>query len=242
MSVKDKKLARRPGAGLATLAGMEVVSALRERQTVAGHIFDSLRAAIRTGVLKDGDDLNQVGLAEHFGVSRVPIREALRALEAEGWIKAPTNQRAFVQSLSIDEVSEVFEMRELIEVDLIGKAIPAINDTSLTTLEDFCDKMERAKDHETWVRNNGEFHTQLLKYSGRVVAIGVVSHLASQVERYLRPLKAGPDRRSQANAEHRMIIDALRRGDKAAARTLMRKHIRTTRKLVIDNLRRVQSK
>ncbi len=220
----------------ASFASVDIGSSLRDRQTVAGQISDRLREAIRTGVIKEGDELNQVGLAEHFGVSRVPIREALRALEAEGWIKAPTNQRAFVHRFSVDDVAEIFELRELIEVDLVGKAVGLINEAGIQELEELCTRMEAEPSHETWVERNALFHEKLVKCSGRMVAIGVVRHLTSQVERYLRPRNAGPDRRTQANTEHRLIVKALREGDRPGVRALMRNHIRTTRKLVLRNL------
>lgn len=230
----------RTGAASSSLAELDIGASLRARQTVAGQIFDSLREAIRTGVLKDGDELNQVNLADHFGVSRVPIREALRALEAEGWIKAPTNQRAFVHRLSLEEIAEMFELREMIEVDLIGKAVGKIDERAVAALDELCEKMEAAPDHEAWVGYNALFHKQLLAFSGRSVAIGIVGHLASQVERYLRPRKAGPERQSQANAEHRMIVAAIKAGDRARTRSLLRNHIRTTRKLVVSNLTRAR--
>ena len=221
---------------LASFANLDVGASFRDRQTVAGQISDRLREAIRTGVIKEGDELNQVGLAEHFGVSRVPIREALRALEAEGWIKAPTNQRAFVHRFSVDDIAEIFELRELIEVDLVGKAVGLIDEAGIAELEELCKGMEAEPNHETWVGRNALFHEKLVKCSGRNVAIGVVRHLTSQVERYLRPRNANPDRRTQANTEHRLIIKALREGDRSGVRALMRAHIRTTRKLVLKNL------
>src|SRR5262245_35118369 len=113
-----------PTSKLAVLTGG---GSLKDRHSVADHITNSLREAIRAGTLADGTELNQVALSAHFGVSRVPVREALRALEAEGWITAPTHYRAFVQGLSPERIEEIFEVRTLLETHLIGKAIPSID-------------------------------------------------------------------------------------------------------------------
>lgn len=218
-----------------------LVASLRERQTVADQIFGSLRDAIRTGVLKDGDELNQVGIAEHFGVSRVPVREALRSLEAEGWIKAPTNQRAFVQELNTDEIAEIFDLRELLETELVGKLVGLVEPSALDQLEALCDEMDGIFEHDRWVSANGAFHRQLLLISGRRLSVDLIERLTSQIERYLRLRRAGPERQSEANIEHRAIIDAIRAGDARKARSLMRNHIRTTRKLTLNALNELRS-
>src|SRR5579863_2051668 len=123
---------------------------LKDRRTASEAVAESLRSAIRSGALADGSELNQVALAEHFGVSRVPVREAMRQLQAEGWITARPHHRAFVQALSPERILEIIELRALLEAHLIVKSIPKIGDHRLARLERLCDQMDRSTDHQRW--------------------------------------------------------------------------------------------
>ena len=178
------------------LQAIPVGGAFRERHSVADRITTSLRDAIRNGTLADGAELNQVALSEHFGVSRVPVREALRALESEGWIAAPTHYRAFVQGLSVERIEQIFDVRSLLEADLIGKAIPHFDAPRLADLRDRCVAMDRMRDHDGWLAANRSFHRALLEPSGATMIIDLIEQLSAQPERYLRVRRAGRDRRA----------------------------------------------
>src|SRR5262249_53144613 len=208
-------------------------SELKEGRSVADQITHSLRDAIRSGTLADGTELNQVALSEHFGVSRVPVREALRALEAEGWITAPTHYRAFVQGLSKDRIEQIFEVRSLLEAHLIGKAIPLIDAERLADLNKRCAAMDRMRDHNEWLAANRAFHRALLKPSGATMIIDLIEQLMSQPERYLRLRGAARDRQAAAGAEHRAIVAAVAGRNTARARRLLRTHIAHTRAAIL---------
>src|SRR5215469_11054122 len=120
---------------------------LKGRRTASEAVAESLRSAIRSGQLEDGAELNQVALAEHFGVSRVPVREAMRQLQAEGWITAPAHHRAVVRAVSLESIIEIFEVRAMLEVHLVSKAIPKLTPQHIAELNGRCDEMERIKDH-----------------------------------------------------------------------------------------------
>jgi DNA-binding GntR family transcriptional regulator len=213
------------------------VSALRGRLTAADHIAEALRAAIQSGDLADGQELSQVGLAQHFGVSRVPVREALRALEAEGWVTAPTNLRAFVQSLSPDEIDEVFRMRLLLEPDLLSRAIPLADEATIADLRARCEEMDAQQDHALWVASNRAFHRALLAPSGALFTVRLVEQLTAQVERYLRLHCAGSDRQKDAGAEHMVLVEAVAQKDARKAGALLRQHIRHSRAGVLSAVR-----
>jgi DNA-binding GntR family transcriptional regulator len=218
--------------------------AFRARDSVADRITNSLRDAIRTGALADGTELNQVALSEHFGVSRVPVREALRALEAEGWITAPTHYRAFVQGLSIDRIEQIFDLRALLETHLIAKAIAKIGATQIADLHERCAAMDRMRDHDEWLAANHAFHRALLEPSGGTLLIELIEQFSSQVERYLRVRHAGRDRQAAAGREHRAIVRAVKDRDVARARKLLRAHIMQTRAVilaVVEQLRAADS-
>jgi DNA-binding GntR family transcriptional regulator len=223
------------------LAAVLVGTQLKERHSVADRITHSLREAIRSGTLADGTELKQVALSEHFGVSRVPVREALRALEAEGWITAPTHYRAFVQGLSKDRIEQIFEVRSLLEAHLIGKAIPHTDAERIADLNKRCAAMDRMRDHDEWLAANRAFHRALLEPSGAIMIIDLVEQLGCQPERYLRMRRAGRDRQSVAGAEHRAIVAAVAKRDAARARKLLRAHIMQTRAAILAAVEELRS-
>jgi len=94
-----------------SMTGLKPAPELRDRRTAADHVADAIRAAILTGTFASGATLNQVELAEHFGVSRVPVREALRRLEAEGLVRADAHRLVTVIGLSTERVAEIFDLR-----------------------------------------------------------------------------------------------------------------------------------
>src|SRR5215510_118083 len=100
-----------------------MLPASKYRRMLAVDVTACLRNAIQTGLLPDGIELNQVALAEHLGVSRVPVREAMRSLQAEGWISARANYRATVQAVSAERIKQIFELRTLLEVHCLRRAV-----------------------------------------------------------------------------------------------------------------------
>ena len=209
---------------------------LGERRTAAGHVADTLRAAIRSGRLGDGAELNQVALAEHFGVSRVPVREALRALEAEGWITARAHRRAFVQTLGVKRVTEIFDVRALLEVHLLEKAMATLDDARIAELRAVCDAMDAMDDHAAWLVANRDFHRLLLEGADAPLTVELLDGLGAQVERYLRLHGEGFDREREAGAEHRAILEAAVAGDRKSASRLLHAHIDRTRRRVVAAL------
>ena len=207
--------------------------ALNDQRSFSEHIAISLRDAIRLGALPDGYELNQIALADHFGVSRVPVREAMRQLQAEGWIDAKRHQRAVVRGFSFERILETFELRTVIEVFLIEKAIAAIGDGEFTRLEALCDEMAASRDHRHWLELNRVFHNALYASANSLTALELVEQLSAQVERYVRASGELIDREREAVAEHRAILAAVKRRDVAASQRLVREHIAHT----IDRLR-----
>lgn len=218
------------------LDSLSRVPLLRERQTTAAYVAGSLRAAIQSGQLPDGSELNQVALAEHFGISRVPVREALRALEAEGWITARAHHRAVVQALSSERIAETFELRALLEVHLVEKAIGHIDDAHIARLRALCDEMDAMDDHPSWVAANREFHRLLHECAGSPLTVELVEGLSSQVERYLRIRGESVIREGEAGAEHRAILQAAIDHDAGTARDRIRAHIDHTKRRVMEAL------
>jgi DNA-binding GntR family transcriptional regulator len=203
-----------------------------ELRTTPDYIADALRVAIYDGQFKDGEELNQVELASHFKVSRVPIREALRQLQAENLVRGIAHRRAVVVGLDLDEMLELIEIRAVLEGFLVAKAGPRLDAGALQRLNDLCDEADRIRDYGyNWVLKNWEFHRTLYQPSGSKAAIAMVEQLNLRVERYVRR-SGGMKRLREAAEEHRRILRDIERGRYAAASAHMQQHILQTREQV----------
>src|SRR5262245_61534976 len=122
--VKAGKRRLDPNISSKKFARMQWDPSLRERKTITDYLATALRTAIYDGQFEDNEELNQVELANFFGVSRVPIREALRQLQAEGLVHNIAHHRSVVAGLTLAQILEAIEMRALLEAHLLRKAIP----------------------------------------------------------------------------------------------------------------------
>lgn len=207
------------------------------RRTTSDDVADALRNAIVRGDFEDGEELNQVALAKHFGVSRVPVREALRQLQAEGLISAKAHMRAVVTALTKERVAEVLDLRTLIESYLLRRAVEHLAESDVIALRALCDEMEATDDHDSWLGLNSEFHARLYAAAHADLALDLAQRLAARVQRYLRMGRgAGVKRNQEANAEHRQILEAAATGEVDEACRLLEGHIGGTRKRILDLL------
>ena len=198
------------------------------RQTVASMTLEAIRDGILHGHYAEGEPLRQDALADELGVSRIPIREALRQLEAEGLVTFSPHRGAIVSSLSLDEIEEVFEIRSTVEPDLLRRAVPRLTEYQLDLADDVLDRYAqalRSGDVAMWGELNWQFHSTLYAPAERPVTMGIVQRLHQQSDRYLRMQLALTHGETRANDEHRAIAAAARAGDVKRACALMRDHI-----------------
>ena len=199
-----------------------------KRQTLTGMTADVLRERILHGAYPEGEPLRQDAIAEDLGVSRIPVREALRQLEAEGLVTFNPHRGAVVSTLSLREIDELFELRALIELDLFRRAIPRIAKEDVTRAKEVLDAYETALrngDVAAWGEMNWQFHSTLFAPADRPFTLGVAQKLHHQCDRYLRMQLALTHGELRANAEHRAILLAVRKGDARRASDLLRDHI-----------------
>lgn len=202
--------------------------ALRKRRTTADYVGTALRTAIYDGQFADDEELNQVEVAAFFKVSRVPVREALRQLQAEGLVRNIAHHRTIVAGLSCDEILAVIEMRAVLESYMLRKNAPHIDGKTIKHLQSLCDSTDRITDYgKTWVVKNWEFHRTLYKAASSPLMIETVERLHLKVERYAR--QAGNlDRTRVASHEHRGILKSIEQKNYTAASTQLRNHILNT--------------
>jgi DNA-binding GntR family transcriptional regulator len=199
-----------------------------QRQTVASMTVEALRERILRGDYPEGEPLRQDALAEELGVSRIPVREALRQLEAEGLVTFSPHRGAVVSSLSLAEIEELFELRAQIECDLLRHSIPRMGkeqlDRAIEVLDEFEDAL-RAREATRWGPLNWHFHAALYAPADRNFTMGVLQKLHQHSDRYFRMQVLLVDGGGRANLEHRAIAAAVGRKDIDGATQLMRAHI-----------------
>lgn len=198
------------------------------RQTLTGMTLDALRERILHGHYPEGEPLRQDAIAEELGVSRIPVREALRQLEAEGLVTFNPHRGAVVSTLSLSEIEELFELRNQIELDLLRRAMPHIGSEDVTRAKEILDRYETALrngDVASWGAMNWQFHSTLYAPADRPFTMGVAQKLHQQCDRYLRMQLALTHGELRANEEHRAILTAVRKRDPKRAGELLRDHI-----------------
>lgn len=205
------------------------------RRITADWIADSLRQAIQTGALPDGAVLSQAAIAEHFDVSRVPVREAMRQLLAEGLIDSKAHHVSVVRGLSLERLAEVYENRAVLEGNMIARATPQIPQELITELRREELAMRDEAVHADWLRRNASFHQTMNEFAQDQTAMELVLILRSRAERYVHMWTRGEGVHDPETAgkEHALILDRVEAGDPEGARQAVEEHIRATgRRLV----------
>ena len=199
-----------------------------KRTTVVSMTADALRERILRGDYAEGAPLRQDAIARDLGVSRIPVREALRQLEAEGLVTFSPHRGAIVSSLSLKEIRELFELRAEIESDLLRRAIPEMGSEDFVRASEILvayDSALRSGEVAVWGALNWQFHSTLYAPADRALSMGIVSKLHQHSDRYLRAQLALTHGETRARQEHRAILAAVKKRDVTKACQLLRDHI-----------------
>jgi DNA-binding GntR family transcriptional regulator len=198
------------------------------RPTVVSMTVDALRERILRGRYPEGLPLRQDAIANELGVSRIPVREALRQLEAEGLVTFNPHRGAVVSSLSLKEIRELFELRAEIESDLLRRAIPkmdADHDARAAEILTAYEAALQSGEVAVWGALNWQFHSTLYAPADRALSMGIVQKLHQHSDRYLRMQLALTHGETRARHEHRAILVAVKKRDATKACRLLREHI-----------------
>ena len=208
---------------------IEVLGAVRER------VLATLRQEIIAGRLRPGDRLVERDLAERFGVSRVPVREAIRALVAEGFVLFETPRRTVVRRLTPTDVKELFELREALEVYAAGLASARASEKDLAELAELLDQAAAATavgDAETITDVNTRFHDRILGMAGNNLLISVMEPVDGRLRWLTRQNEEWP----QLLTEHRELYEAIASGDPDRARAQALAHVRANYRSTVRHL------
>jgi DNA-binding GntR family transcriptional regulator len=211
-------------------------------QNTATDVADHLRRRISTGELESGTPLRQEALAEALGVSRMPVRDALQKLLAEGLVVVHPNRGSFVASMTAEECAEVFDLREMIEVDALRRAVPRHTDSSRRKLQFIQAELEHAEDTQRWIEGDREFHELLYAPCDRPRTLEIIQMLRDAVQRFYVTQIRHSDHRQGWKKEHRLILKAVAKGDTSSASAALRQHIRETERVVQSRLNELKTK
>lgn len=196
----------------------------RQNVTLA---HERLREAILSGKLPAGAPISQVRLAEELGVSRTPLREALRLLEREGLVDSETNHRMRVADFSVSDLEQLYAMRIQLETLALRVGVPRMGEEEMRTLRDHFTSMREfaeAEDYEGWEGPHRAFHDHLVAGSGSRL-VKMVGQLSDHAERYRRSYMTGTPQSWQTSVEeHRAILEACEARDAALAAGRLARH------------------
>lgn len=208
-----------------TLGELAAALSAQRYRTTPGLVAEVLREAILRNVLTGGQQLRQDEIAAHLGVSRIPVREALRQLEAEGLVTFFPHRGAVVSELSHQEVQEIYEIRIPLEATALRLALPRLTQQDLERAEAILEAIDRETEVAKWSGLNREFHTILYTPADRPRLLALINTLRTNVERYQRIYISLMQHKVNSQREHRQILEACRRRDVGTAVQALESHL-----------------
>jgi DNA-binding GntR family transcriptional regulator len=192
-------------------------------------VADKLRDQIIRGEIPEGAQLRQEAIATQYQVSRVPVREALRQLDAEGLISIVPNRGAIVPALSPADIEELFSIRALLEPEVLKVSIPHLTEDDFSeadaVLRKYVNELRRDDHVSAWGRLNWQFHSILYSRANQPRFMGIIRNVNNNGERYTRLQLYLTHGMKRANEEHHQILEFCRQRDVAQACQLLRQHI-----------------
>ena len=195
-------------------------------KTVGEMAYEVIKDAILSGRFAPGERLRQEALAEAIGVSRIPVRSALMQLEAEGLVSYHSRRGAVVRSLSVEQVREIYELRELLETHALRRAAGQIDADRATRLRELADRLDTQEEGAAFVDLRVEFYRDLYDAEHNPQLVKLIDELRAAVGRYMLRVRISHGK----HASHRKLVDAVIKGDADAAVTWLHKHLGMVRK------------
>ena len=190
-------------------------------------IADTLRDDILRGKLQGGQPLKQDEIAAQFEVSKIPVREALVQLQAEGLVNFYPNRGAFVSELTAAEADEIYVMRIALEKEILTRAIPHLTVAHFKRAGEILDTIDNESNIAKWGELNYEFHATLYSPAELPRVMKTIRALHTNIARYLVLYLAGMEYQEQSQREHRALLEACRWGDVEKAMAILEEHLRS---------------
>lgn len=199
----------------------------------------AIREMVHDGVLLPGQQIRQAAVAEQLGISRVPVREALKNLQADGLVEASPSGGFVVARLSADELKQIYLMRRLLETEMLRRVPGPVDDSEIAALTELNDRLAASADRPSsreWKQLNRDLHFRMFALSGLTHVLAEVARLWDKTEPYRSVYSAEHATRLRILDEHVKIIDALRRGDTGELIIQMDGHRGTSERSVVSVL------
>lgn len=204
-------------------------------ETIPQKVVRILRDAIIQGKFKPGERLIQDELAKTLGVSRMPIREAFKQLESEGYVTLEPHKGAVVKEFSIQELEEIYLLRSKLEPLAVKESLKLMNEETILELEKFHEQMKTSSSTHEFVEYNIKFHHSLIKDCKLEKLNSIIQSLWTGFPQQTPHLL--PDELQSSIAEHEKILEAIKEGNMDEACSLVEQHIVRAAKDVIKNFR-----
>lgn len=203
--------------------------------TVGNTVVNGLRHALLTGSIGAGVKLSQSKLAEQFGVSRIPVREAMQTLVAEGLVEI-IDGTPYSRRLSILELQELYEMRMAVEPRLTEVALAHVGKAEIIQMTGYFETMSETKDVVEWLESNAKFHATMYHRASRPMTIAHIDQLRKLADRYLYLHLAVIGNVEHLQVEHAAILEAAKAGDGQRLNELTRTHLETSHEFIVRYL------
>lgn len=205
--------------------------------TTPSLIAAALREDIALGLIEAGAPLRQDHIAAQFGVSHIPVREALQELVAGGLAVFVKNRGVVVSELSVDMVWELTEYRCLLEGQMARWSVPSITNADIAEARDLLDTLDRETDVAEIMRKNRAFHALIFRSTNRPFFLNSISAVRANLARYWRLAWVELDHKPRSQRDHRKILTLCRKRDAEGVSCEMERHIRETGALIISYLK-----
>ncbi|GHF85010.1 GntR family transcriptional regulator [Thalassotalea marina] len=196
-------------------------------------VVETLREKILSGDIKAGQPLRQAALADELNVSRIPVREALLQLEAEGLVSFEPHKGATATELNIEQVDELFELRAMLEADLLAASIPNLTDETLELASTILSELDSALGKEnaanTWSELNSNYHNCLYSAANKPQTQEIVNTLNKNADRYIRMHLLWAGGMSKAEPQHNELLAFCKKRDIEGAVDMLKRHILESR-------------
>ena len=202
-------------------------------------VAETLREAIATGILEPGERLMEIQLAEELGVSRTPVREAIRKLELEGFVVMIPRRGTYVADLTIKDINEVFEIRTALDVLAAGLAVERITEDELEQMERLLVEIGDLSvqgDADKIVEADGQFHDLLYRASRNDRLVGIINNLREQITRFRSISMQYPGRIQNTVDEHRRLVEAIASRNTDLAQQIAREHMENAEQTLLQDL------
>jgi DNA-binding GntR family transcriptional regulator len=202
---------------------------VREGRVLADWVTASLREAIFNGYFESGEKLDQNRIAEELEVSRTPVREAMRRLESEGFVEVRPHYGAFIAKVSRQDIREVYEIRRVLEAEVVRQVTPLMPESVLDELDRTLTETQaqfEAGDSAKHFEGDVYFHETIANFVENRLLKEVIDGLTNRVSVVRRFAQLQPGyHMTESFKEHRAILQAIRQRDPEEAAELMRVHL-----------------